>query len=146
MAVDLDDYVDRSQQALPLSAHVVFRPLHEQEVAKRKDSLSLRKLSGEGRPEESKNILGWVINTRTFRIHLSKDKHTRWINDINILLQKNTKFRAKQVECTIGRLNHVGHILPQTRYFLNRLRLFHSRCQKYGPQTAPPSVRQDLLL
>ena len=56
MAVDISDSVARSQQALPLSSHCIFRPLHPNHNPNRNDTLSLRKLEGEGRPEEEKTI------------------------------------------------------------------------------------------
>ena len=34
----------------------------------------------------------------------------------------------------VGRLNHVGYILPHAQYFLNRLRRLQYRCQQHGPQ------------
>ena len=146
MAVDLDDNVHRSQQALPLSAHSVFRLLHINDDPNRKDTLSLRKLSSEGRPDETKTILGWNVDTRAFRISLSEDKYKRWMIDMASLLTKYAKHKAKTIESTIGRLNHVGHIIPMGRYFLNRLRQLHSRCTRYGPQTISNSVRADIKL
>ena len=52
MAVDVYDSVARSQHALPLSSHCIIRPIHMADNPNRNDTLSLRKLSGEGRPEE----------------------------------------------------------------------------------------------
>ena len=85
MAVDIADAVERDQQALPFSSHCIFRPLHPQDNPIRKDTLSLRKLSGEGRPEETKTVLSWEINTRLFTISLAEDKYKRWKIDTNLL-------------------------------------------------------------
>lgn len=105
MGLNSDDNIQRSQHALPLAVHTIFRPLHHEETHQRKDPLSLRKLSGEGRPEEHKTILGWRVCTRTFRISLPKEKSTSWIHDINQILTPNQKVKAKTLESTIGRLS-----------------------------------------
>ena len=70
---------------IPFSSHCIFRPLHPQDNPIRKDTLSLRKLSGEGRPEETKTVLSWEINTRLFTISLAEDKYKRWKIDTNLL-------------------------------------------------------------
>ena len=46
----------------------------------------------------------------------------------------------------IGRLNHAAYVLPQGRYFMNRMRHLLSKCKTMGPQSIPPGVRDDLLL
>ena len=117
MAVDLEDNVHRSQQALPLSAHSISRPIHNNDDPNRKDTLSLRKFSGKGRPDETKTILGWDVDTWAFRISFSEDKYKLWMVDIETLLTKDSKHKAKTIESTIGRLNHVDHIRqPHSRY------------------------------
>ena len=108
MAVYVDDSVARSQHALPLSSHCIFRPIYMADNPNRNDNLSLRKLSGKGRPKEHKTVLAWTICTRTFTVCLAEDKHSRWIIEINNLLEPNTKHKAKIIESTIGRFNHVG--------------------------------------
>ena len=50
------------------------------------------------------------------------DKLTEWSFDIDNCL-KAKKCRTKMLEFIIGRCNHVGYILPFSKYFLNRLRL-----------------------
>jgi hypothetical protein len=56
--------------------------------------------------------LGWSLNTRLLLILLPDDKHEAWSTNIIAI-----------VALTIGRLNHVGYIIPLARHFLNRLRL-----------------------
>lgn len=55
-------------------------------------------------------------------------------NDIECILKEDTRVKSKQMEQMIGRLNHVGYILPQARFFLNRIRRLQYRCDKHGPQ------------
>jgi len=46
----------------------------------------------------------------------------------------------------IGRFNHVGYIIPTTRYFLNRLRYLLQRCERYGIQHLKEWEKEDLKL
>ena len=66
MALDQHNNVEKAQNALPLGVHAVMRPVHKREPIFRNDLLSKRKLLGEGTPSETKMILGWLVNTRTF--------------------------------------------------------------------------------
>jgi len=54
VALDQDDEVQRSQEALPLIVHTIFRPLDPDEPVKRNDNISDEKLKGEGQPSEKK--------------------------------------------------------------------------------------------
>jgi hypothetical protein len=38
--------------------------------------------------EETKIILGWLINTRELIIQLPHDKHFKWTNDISFILSQ----------------------------------------------------------
>ena len=58
MAVQLSNQVQKAQQDPPLAVHLVFRPVDPQEPLPRADATSLRKLSGEGQPSETKNGTG----------------------------------------------------------------------------------------
>ena len=88
-------------------------------------------------------MLGWKINTRLFRIYLPTQKAREWTHSIKEML-KSRKVNTKLLESTIGRLNHEGYIIPQSRYFLNRLRHLIKRCKQYGPQPIPNATRADL--
>jgi len=144
-AADLEDEVLRSQEAPPLVIHSIFRPIDPAEPIKRDDNISEKKLKGEGQPSEVKTMLGWIINTRKMRVFLPKDKALAWSNDIKTILQAN-RITHKDLESTIGRLNHIGYILPTGRYFLNRLRHLLQRCDKYGRQQLQQWERLDLDL
>ena len=113
--------------------HTSFRPLAKYEPVAREDPLSLRKLEGDGTPAERKIVLGWLLDTREFKIYLPAEKALHWITDINSMLQATEKVATKKVESLVGRLNHVGYIMSQARYFLNRIRHLLQRCIKYGP-------------
>lgn len=137
--------VRRSQEAVPLVIHATYRPICKHEQAGRKDPLSLRKLAGEGTPNERKVVLGWLIDTRSFTIHLQQEKALFWITEIDNILSCGKRIKAKTLE-NISKLNHVGFVIPQSRYFLNRIRHTFYQAQIHGPQHIGARVRLDLLL
>ena len=59
---------------------------------------------------------------------------------------ENWRTNKKNLESTIGRLNHAGYIIPQSRYFLNRLRDLLKRCKQYGPQMISVKEIKDIEL
>ena len=128
LMLDKNDWVEKGQNAAPLAVHTLFRPVTESDPLPRPDATSTAKLKGEGTPDELKTVLGWEINTRTFRIYLPKDKAKEWTRDLQSILNRG-KVNTKFLESTIGRLNHVAYIIPQSRYFLNRLRNLLKRCK-----------------
>ena len=79
VASDLENNVARAQNSIPLAAHCFFRPLSKNEPIQRNQTVSKRKLEGEGMPDEIKVVLGWTIDARLFRIFLPTDKAFHWI-------------------------------------------------------------------
>ena len=146
IALDKGDNIIKCQNALPLAADVITRPVHKVEMAPRDESIQNTKLEGEGTPAERKVILGWLIDTRSLRIYLPIEKTILWIEQINEILKNDKKINAKELEKIIGRLNHAGFILPVARYFLNRLRHKFQLAQKYGPQNINDRIKKDLIL
>ena len=145
-AVDYSDNVIRAQNAAPLALHTIFRPAIPSEKDIRNDPISERKLEGDGTPSERKIVLGWLLDTRAFRIYLPSDKAVHWISEINRLIQPEYRIKTKELESTVGRLNHAAHILPHGRYFMNRIRRLLYRCQQFGPQLANTREKQDFRL
>ena len=63
--------------------------------------------------EEIKIILGWILNFRTLIIALPDNKYVAWkVAILEILEAGNTSF--KKIEQIIGRLVHLGIVLPST--------------------------------
>jgi hypothetical protein len=104
---------NRGAAVLPFVIHLLGCPVHPLESDHRADLLSLSKFLGEATPAESKTILGWQLNTRRLLIVLLEHKYIAWSNDIKRLLA-SLKVGVKDLESTIGRLNHVGFIIPLT--------------------------------
>ncbi len=78
IALDLGDNVTRVQNAVPLVINAFARPLNKSEATPRLNLIALKKFLAEGRMEEKKTVLGWVINTRTLLFYLPIDKHQKW--------------------------------------------------------------------
>ena len=70
--------------------------------------------------EETKVVLGWLLNSHTLTISLPLDKHKRWVNELKLLISAS-KVSQKALESSLGRLNHVAGIYPSMRHFLGRL-------------------------
>ena len=145
IVLDVGSWLQKAVNAAPLIIHSLFRPTDTKDPLPRNESISMRKLKGEGTPDETKIILGWKVDTRRFRIHLPAEKSVEWMQDIRSILGRTT-VSTKVLESTIGRLNHAGYIIPQGRYFLNRLRHLLAKCKKMGPQPIPQSAHDDLHL
>ena len=145
LGVETAKSAQRLTHAGPVVADAIFRPTNEDFDLGRAEVLSAEKLAAELRPDVTKKILGWVIHSSKFRIYLPTDKYLDWSEDINTLLSQDT-VRTKNLESTIGRLNHAGHILPLGRYFLNRLRFRLQKCKKWGAQKLAEWDREDLKL
>jgi hypothetical protein len=83
VTLDLGYNAIRLCRAIPLAIRTIARPLLNSDVIPRKDIISLKKFEAEGRLEEVKKILGWIINTRSLSISLPDDKFKAWSSDIS---------------------------------------------------------------
>ena len=69
----------------------------------------------------SLRVLHWILCARSLRISLPEDKHHSWSKDIlDCLDDKGASY--KSFESLFGRLENAAMIIPQARYFMNRLR------------------------
>ena len=84
--LDKENWVSKAQKAAPLATHTMFRPTDTRDPLPREEPLSRTKLEGEGTPDEIKGALGWIINTRTFRIYLPDKKAREWTLSIEEIL------------------------------------------------------------
>ncbi len=118
---DIKDNRNRAIQALLLAIHVICRPIAPSEPLSREDCLSLGKLEEEGTLSERLTILGWDINTRLLTISLPTKKFKHWNADLKSIISTK-KVSYKNLESTLGRLNHAAAACPVMRYFLHRIR------------------------
>ena len=79
--------IERAINAIPLILDTIFRPIIGERVT-RMPILNYAKTLAEGRLEEIKIILGWLINTRTMRIYLPDDKVNMWVRDLDSLISQ----------------------------------------------------------
>ncbi|KAL9186588.1 hypothetical protein ACHAXT_005826 [Thalassiosira profunda] len=121
--------VDRARQALPMATHLVFRPTPQ----------SIRKLAAEGQLRESLVFLGWEINSRSLSIALPQEKASAWIASIEDALSRPT-ISWDDAKTLVGRLNHVGYIIPSARHFLNRIRRLECVANKHGRRCSPSAL------
>ena len=121
----------RASAAVPLSIHILGRPMSTNEPIQRDELMSIIKLQAEGQLEEYKTVLGWEINTRTLTIHIPTQKYKVWKDSINVLLHRRDS-KHKELETLIGRLTHLSSVVPHILHFMNNLRSLCISAQKRG--------------
>lgn len=152
MAALLDEgnIPERGRQVVALAIHIFFRPVNEQDPLVREDVLSLRKLLGEGKLEEVKIILGWIVDSRRFIVKLTNDKAKAWIADlddmINLTKERKT-ISVKSWQSMNGKCNTAAYIHREMRYFLSKMNFCQRLAvQKGGSAVAPLAVIPQLEL
>jgi len=138
--------LERMSNAHLLAIATTARPSHNNEPIPREAMEAENKLVAEATPEEVKMILGWTCDFRRLIISLPNNKHTAWSTSVQDLLVKG-KARAKELESLIGRLGHLGMVIPFVYHFLSRLREWHHKSKnKRYPTTMSTECRLDLGL
>ena len=120
ITVDDKHRKDCAKSAALFIIHKLFRLLQPSETLKRDNTISLRKLAGEGQLDEHKTCLGWDINTQSLRVFLPEKKQTSWTTDIKEAFA-STKINTDTLESLIGNLNNAAHVIPPVQYLLNLL-------------------------
>ena len=144
-----DRDVDKAEAALPLALHLVGRPVDERapESFPRDDLLAASKFLAEAKASERKTILGWDVNTRSFKVSLPGDKRRAWVTELRRLRSlPGRRAHARELETTIGRLNHAAYVVPNSRPFLGRLYRASERAQACGSVRLSESQVDDLEL
>jgi hypothetical protein len=103
------------------------------------------KLTAEGGLAETKVILGWHFNFRTLTVSLPEHKYIAWSGEINSMLDRG-RTTKKALESTIGRLGHVGFVIPWVFHFLSRLRTLLGRAQNRQTIALNEECKRDLVL
>ena len=139
--------VIRAQNAVLMALHLQFRPhAGTSEPIERPETASKRKLEAEGGLAEVITYLGWTINTRTFKINLPGDKAKAWSDAIEQLITRKTPVQHSEMMTTVGRINHIGFIIPQARHFINRLRHEETKAAKHRSTKLSAESKADLAL
>jgi hypothetical protein len=124
----LRDNVHRAQWVLAIVICTLERAMTTNEPIMREHLLSLKKFAAEGRLEETKIILGWLIDSRRLRISLPEHKVIAWSLTIVAIIESR-KATSDQLQTLEGRLNHVGEIIRPTSHFLGRIRYTSRQCK-----------------
>jgi hypothetical protein len=111
---------DRLEAAIPLAIKVAARHNDANQPIPREKMVAEDKLTMEGRLAEMKVILGWHFNFRTLTIPLPKHKYIAWLRKIQQMI-KTRHTKNLQLKSTIGRLGHVGFMVPWVYHFLSWL-------------------------
>jgi hypothetical protein len=114
----------KSVAAVPLALHIVGRPREKdvQESFPRDDLLARSKFLAEAKPSERKKVLGWVVDTRRFRVELPREKCQAWTSNILAVLKRHAQPVSTQwLETTLGRMSHAAYVIPFARHFTGRL-------------------------
>ena len=104
-----------------LACHIMFRPVIKSDPIKRNNIVNSDKHQAKGLLEETKVILGWRFNFRSFRVFLPSNKLKDWLIDLDAAIEKK-RIKTNVFKSIVGRLNHAGYVVPFGKYFLNRLR------------------------
>jgi hypothetical protein len=140
---------EKAEAVLPLALHLAGRPVDERapESFPRDNFLAASKFLAEAKASERKTILGWDVNTRSFKVSLPADKRMNWVNKLRRLrFLPGGRAHAKELETTIGRLNHAAYVVPNSRPFLGRLYRASERAQACGSVKLSDSQVADLQL
>jgi hypothetical protein len=135
IVVSVNYWVKRARNAIALAIHTIFRPVNEKDPIDRDDVISIRKLLAEGKLEEVKVVLGWIIDTRRFLIKLTNDKADRWLLDINELkvkINQSVPITTKEWESLIGKCTTMAYIVKVGKFFLSRFRYRLKLSKKAG--------------
>jgi hypothetical protein len=132
---DVGDNALRMGRAIPLAIRVLSRPVDNSDAIPRKDIISTKKFKAEGRLEETKKVLGWILNTRSLQISLPTEKFRDWSADIQKMISARKSY-SEPLESLIGRINHVAGILHPLKHYMGRLYQALSRSSVTGGWTS----------
>jgi hypothetical protein len=103
-----------------LAIHTTAWPKHPNEPIPCKEMEGRNKLLAETKLEEPKIILRWHFEFQRLIISLPENKFIAWTDSFKDTLSRGTS-TAKELETTIGRLGHLGTIVPFVNHFCSWL-------------------------
>jgi len=159
-AVSIDVYIDdlitvllysesrfqRIRNIIPLILDCLIRPLTNMEQVKR--SSIQAKLIAEGWFEEAKTVLGWLINTRSLQIFFPKMKSLQLkleLQDLYKSFEDQNPVNRKLLESVIRKLVNICFLIPEGRFFINKLHFRLKRCHWQGCKNFDLMESEDLL-
>ncbi len=121
------------------------RPLDDNEPIPRETMEARNKLESKALLEETKTILGWLINFRRLLIILPDNKFTAWTTAIETMI-KDSLTAAKMLKTNIGWLIHLGMAIPFVHHFMSRLQDLHSTAKQWQSVKINGEYLKDLQL
>ena len=112
------------EAAIPLAIEVAARPNDPNEPIPCEPMIARNKLTAEGGLSETKMILGWLFNFRTLIVSLPDHKFIAWTAAIQKMVTSKCT-TSKDLETTIGRMGHMGFVIPWVHHFLSCLCSLH---------------------
>ena len=128
-----------------LAIHATAQSKHTKEPNPREEMEARNKLAAKAGLEEEKIMLGWLLDFCHLIISLLSNKYIAWADSINGILACGT-LTAKELETAIGRLGHLGAIVPFVYHFLSRLRDLQWRVTNRRLIIIPQTCRDNLEL
>ena len=139
------DNLIRCERAPLLMFDTCSRPLADDEPIPRETMEARNKLESEAMLEETKMILGWLLDFRRLLIILPDNKFTAWMKAIEDIIHVGSA-TAKILETNIGRLTHLGMAIPSIHHFMSRLRDLHSIAKRRRSVKINGEYLEDLKL
>ena len=147
LCVDINssDNAAQLERAIVLAIQVTARPMHANKPSPREEMVALAKLLAKAGLEETKVILGWVFDFRCMLVLLPETKFVAWSEAISEIIQKS-EAGTKELGRNLGRMTHLGMILPFVHHFLSRLRDRHERAKNCRKIKITTECTKDLNL
>ncbi len=149
LTIDLPgtDNTQRADWAPFLAIHACGRPTHVHKPIPHHPIVSTKKLKAEAGLSKTKIILGWDWDFRWLIIYLPSNKFIAWTKIIHDTIASGF-ISAKEFKSTIGRLNHLGLVVPFVNHFISRLQELLWKAQKSARRLTkiPPNCIDDLNL
>ena len=117
LTVDIpcSENASRSEAAISLTIKEVTQPDDANKPIPCEAMVAEDKLLAEGR---NKSILGWLFNFGTLTVFFPGHKFIAWMAPIQkMITMKHTI--SKELDTTIGRMGHVGFVIPWVYHFLS---------------------------
>ncbi len=103
------------------------------------------KLKAEGGLAKLKVILGWLFNFPALTVSLPEHKHITWSGENQSMLDRR-RTTKKALESMIGRLGHVGFVIPWVFHFLSRLKTLLRCAQNRQTIAMNKECKDDIVL
>ncbi len=143
--VEGSDNLIQCNRAPLLMFNAYSRPLDDNKPIPSEMMEARNKLESEALLEETKTIIGWLIDFRRLLIILPDNKFTAWTTAIETMIKDGTT-TAKTLETNIFQLVHLGMAIPFVNHFMSRLRDLHSTAKQWRSVKIYGKYLKDLQL